>query len=331
MNANTPAALASALLLAGGLLLAPGCAGPGGGFGRSTSQADRYLQDAQELLDEGLSDAALATFALALEENPNLTVAYIETAKIHKDRGDYLEAEKNFDEAVRTDPNNFDGVYGRALMQHLTGRIGKAIRGYLLALGIDPNSFEANRDLSAAYLQAGSARQALPYALAATNLDPDAQAAWSNLAVTYSMLGRWDEAIRAYRLAAELGDLEDPVLLGLAEAHIRQGYYGRAINTLDRLLRRTRSATGQERMGYALFKLRRFEKALQAYDRSLMINADELSALNGKGASHMTLFIEGRYENPYHKVKAVEAWRKSLKINPDQPRIVDLLSRYGKK
>ena len=41
--------------------------------------------------------------------------------------------------------------------------------------------------------------------------------------------------------------------------------------------------------------------------------------------------IEGRYENPFHKVKGVEAWRKSLALKPDQPRIVDLLARYGSK
>ena len=298
---------------------------------RGQERADQYLADARELLEEGLSDAALATFGLALEENPDLTEAYLEVADIHKTRGDYRIAETNYDEAVRTDPNNFDGIYGSALMKHFTGRLAEAVRGYLLALSIEPDSFEANRDLSAAYLQAGSPQQALPYALAATNLDPDAQPAWSNLAVTYAMLGRWDDAILAYRLAAELGPLDDPVLLGLAEAHIRLGNYGRAINTLESLLRRGDSATGYERTGYANFKLRRFEKALNFYDRAIGVEPRNTAALNGKGAAHMTLFIEGKYENPYHKVKAVESWRESLRLAPEQPRIVDLLARYGRK
>lgn len=297
--------------------------------GASTST--EYLDEARQLVEQGMDDAALATLSLAIQENPRLTAAYLEIASIHQRRGDYGQAEERYDQAARIEPNNFDAQYGSALAKHLAGKLRAAVRVYLRALTLQPDSFDANRDLSAAYLQLGESAQALPYAMRSTRLDPDSQPAWSNLAVAFAMQGRWDGAIGAYRQAAELGDLDDPVLLGLAEAHIRMGNYGRAINTLDTLLRSEPTATAHERMGYANFKLRRFEQALRHYDAALNLDDEDLAALNGKGVCHVTLFIEGRYENPYHKVKGVEAWRKSLAISPGQPRIVDLLARYGQK
>ncbi|MEM9752141.1 MAG: tetratricopeptide repeat protein [Planctomycetota bacterium] len=319
--------LFAAVVLASPSLLT-GCASVGSA---KRERAQTYLDDAQRLLDEGLDDAALATLGLAVQENPRLTEAYLQIASIHKDRGDYLLAEEQYDTAVQVDPDNFDALYGGALVRQLGGKLQEAVGRYLRALTVEPQSFLANRDLSSAYLQLGEPRQALPYAIRSTRLDPDDQPAWSNLAVSYAMLGQWEGAINAYRMAAELGDLDDPVLLGLADAHIRMGNFGRAINTLDTLLRRNPSGVAHERMGYANFKLRRFEQALRHYDLAIEFDEQDVAALNGKGVSHITLFIEGRYENPFHKVKGVEAWRKSLALNPNQPRIVDLLARYGAK
>ncbi|MEM8782269.1 MAG: tetratricopeptide repeat protein [Planctomycetota bacterium] len=327
-----PAARFAYLLLTLAVAASPvcfvGCAMVGG---TQRQRAQTYLDDAQRLLEEGLDDAALATLGLAVEENPRLTEAYLQIASIHKDRGDYLLAEEQYDTAVRVDPDNFDALYGGALVRQLGGKLREAVGQYLKALMVDPQSFLANRDLSSAYLQLGEPRQALPYAIRSTRLDPDDQPAWSNLAVSYAMLGQWQGAIDAYRMAAELGELDDPVLLGLADAHIRIGNFGRAINTLDTLLRRNPSGVAHERMGYANFKLRRFELALRHYDSAIEFDDTDVAALNGKGVSHITLFIEGRYENPFHKVKGVEAWRSSLALNPNQPRIIDLLARYGVK
>ncbi len=320
------------LLATLGLVASPMLLGGCSSVSRSEKQrANTYLEDAQRLLDEGLDDAALATLGLAVQENPKLTEAYLQIASIHKKRGDYLLAVEQYDTAVAVEPNNFDALYGGALVRQLGGRLRESVNQYLKALTVRPQSFLANRDLSSAYLQLGEPRQALPYAIRSTRLDPDDQPAWSNLAVSYAMLGQWEGAINAYRMAAELGDLDDPVLLGLADAHINMGNFGRAINTLDTLLRRNPSGVAHERMGYANFKLRRFEQALRHYDLALAEDDTDVAALNGKGVSHITLFIEGRYENPFHKVKGVEAWRKSLALNPAQPRIVDLLARYGAK
>jgi len=291
---------------------------------------NQLLNEAEAHLDEGLTDSALAKFGLALEENPDLIEAQMGMGNIWRQRGDYTKAKLAFEAATEINPNDFDARYYLGHMQHLLGEVENAIRTYLQALAIDPDSHVANRDLAAAYLQTGKPGNALTYARKATELNPDSQESWSNLAACYSLLGEYESAVDAYRQAAELGPLAEPVLLGLADAHIRLGNYTRAINTLDALLRESPSSTAYERLGFAQFKMREFEKALRNFRRALKLDEDDTAALNGVGVCLMTLYIEGDRTNPYQRDQALDAWRDSLKVRPDQPRIVDLLYRYSK-
>jgi tetratricopeptide (TPR) repeat protein len=213
-------------------------------------------------------------------------------------------------------------------MSQMLGRLDEAITTYLKALAIDPRSFEANRDITAAYLQLGQMTLAVRYAERATELSPDSQESWTNLAAAYSLQGRYNESVNAYRQAAEQGSLNDRVLLGLANAHIRLGNYPRAINVLNSLIHREPSSTAYERLGYANFKQREFRQALKNFQMSLSLVENDTAALNGVGVCLMTLYIQGGRENLIQRNQAVGAWRKSVQLRPDQPRIVDLISRY---
>lgn len=313
------------LLLA--LLALPACHLEGG---RRDRAAEEKVAQARQLLEQGLTDEALAAFEEALAENPDLTDAQIGAAAIYEDRGNLTEARQRYEQAAETDPNNFTAHYKLGLMQQLLGDIRDAIRTYLEAVAIDPDNFAVNRDLAAAYLQLNRPAEALPYAERAVELDATSRQAWSNLAATYSFLGRYQDAVNTYRQAAELGDLADPVLLGLADAHIKLGNYQRAVNTLEVLIRRSPSSTAYERLGYANYKLRRFEDALDSFEKALESDPRDTAALNGVGVALMTLYIEGEREEAAMRDRAVDAWRKSLRIDRNQPRIIELLTRYGR-
>lgn len=307
-----------------------GCEVTQSGPTRQQQRAQQLMGDAERYLQEGKLDSALAAFGLALEENPQLTTAHMGMGNIYRERGDYELASRAYERATTLDPTNFDAHYYLGLMRQLVGKVQEAIQAYLQALAINPDSAEANRDLAAAYLQVGQTSEALPYAIRATQLNPEQQAAWCNLAATYSLLGQYEKAVDAYRQAAELGDLADPVMLGLADAHLRLDNHQRAINVLRQLLRRKESNVAYERLGYALFKMRDFDAALDNYRRALALDPNDTAALNGVGASLMTQYIQGGRERISQRDEAVRSWRRSLQIRPDQPRIVDLLARYTK-
>lgn len=290
--------------------------------------AKQHLNDAQEFLTQGLSDAALAAFGLALEENPRLIEAHMGIGDIYLNRNQPELAEKRFDIATRLDPSNFDAHYGLALAKQLLGKVQEAIRVYLRALTINPNSVEVNQNLAGAYLQLGRPESAIPYAERATTLDPESAAGWSNLAAANALMENYEQAIDAYRQAVELGEDQEPIVVGLADAHIKLGHFDRAMVVLESYLLSGPSAGAYERLGYAQFKMRRFEDSLASYQAALAIDENDTAALNGLGASLMTVYIKSSRRDKQLHQDAIDAWRKSVRLRADQPRIIDLISRY---
>ena len=190
----------------------------------------------------------------------------------------------------------------------------------------------ANRDLASAYLQEGKAGLALSYAKRATELDNDSFGAWANLGFVYSRTERFTEAIDAFRSASENASDDDdiqPVLVGLADAHIRLGNYTRATNTLNTIIATNPTSTAHERLGVCLFKQRLYEDALREFKKAVELDGEDTAALNGLGVAYMTLYIEGGRDNTYQRDQAMRAWSKSLDIKPGQRAIIALVSRYS--
>ena len=292
--------------------------------------ATRHLTQADRYLDHGLTDSALAEFGLALEKNPRLTEAHMGIGNIFRQRGNYERASRRYERVTEIEPENDEAHYYLGLTRQLMGKVQQAVQTYLRALSINPDNANANRELAAAYLQLGQAGQAIPYARRATELEANSQPAWSNLAAAYSLTGRYEQAVDAYRQALELGEAAPQLVLGLADAHVQLGNYARAINTLKPRVGPDASAAMFERLGYAHFKLRHFEKAMDRFQQALNRNNEHVAALNGLGVCLMTLYLEGDRQNASQRNRALQAWRKSVKLRPNQPRIVDLISRYSR-
>lgn len=303
-----------------------GCVGAGSQARIEASQ--KQLNKAQQLQRQGQLDEALEAFSLALEENPKLVEAYMGIGEIYRERGDFESASQSYRQATEISPNSFDAHFYHGLTLQLLGKIRDSVITYLRALAIEPESYEANLNVASAYLQLGRAADALPYAQRATELKPDQQAAWANLAAVFSLVGQYEQAVDAYRQAVELGELAEQILLGLANAHIHLKHYTRAINVLKSLNRQFPSATSYERQGYAQFKMRLFDEALASFRAALSIDRQDTASLNGLGVCLMTMFLQSGRTVPAQRDEALSAWRRSVQLRPEQPRIIDLLTRY---
>jgi Flp pilus assembly protein TadD len=62
----------------------------------------------------------------------------------------------------------------------------------------------------------------------------------------------------------------------------------------------------------------------------MALNPDDTATLNGLGACLMTLYIQDGRTNNAQRDEALNAWRKSIRLDPQQPRITDLLSRFSR-
>ncbi|MEO0514773.1 MAG: tetratricopeptide repeat protein [Planctomycetota bacterium] len=334
-----PTLLGCSAMLA--LLIPLGCAPAGSSRGDASSASsgnsarpidvspEARIRAGQILKDSGQLDAALNEFNRALEDNPRSVDAVLGIGSVEHAREQYEKARDTYRRAVGMDETRGDARYFLGLMQQVLGEIGEAITEYQKSLELDPDNPDTHRDLATAYLQVGRPDLSLPHAERAVELLPASQPAWCNLAVTYSILGRYDDSLTAYRTATEIGELDAPVLLGMGDTHLKLGNFPRAVNTLAELVRQFPSAVAHERLGYALFRVYDFDNSMLHYRRSLVYNPNETNALNGLGACLLTDYLQQR--NLRRKAKLHEAlatWRSSLRINPNQPQIVDLLTRY---
>ena len=285
-------------------------------------------QQGMAFMEEGLAGSALAAFEKALKSDPTYVPAHVGLGSVYQVYGDFELALRYFEQAIELDPSAYEPRYRYGWVKHLTGNLDEAIENYKKALIISPNHFEPNFQLGGAYLQKGRLTDALPYAKRATELNSTNQTAWANLATTYGALERYADAVNAYRQAIELGELSEHILMGLANAHIKLGHYPQAANALNSLIGRRPSVTAYRKIGYVNFKMRRFKEAAASFQEALARGGEEVTSLNGVGVSLMAHYLYGGRDEIDQRNLALQAWRRSLRLRPKQPFIIDLLTRY---
>lgn len=332
----TGAALGSACLLA-----LSGC-NSGAGRGQSGTRGDRasaaerskvgheHVATGEQAVRDGDLDRALDEFARALELNPDLTQAHMAMADIYRLKGDYTRAEARYGRSAQLEPKNFDAQYYHGLMLHLLDRLPDAIQAYLRAIGLRPDDFKANLNLATAYYQLDENAQALPYAIKAVELNPSDGPARVNLGAVYGALNRHSEAVNEYQQAAELMPLNAQLLLNLADSLSKLGRWQEMANALDKCVKLEASSTAWERLGFARFQLRQFDTAKRCFDESIKLDSSYYPALNGGGVSLLNDWIRGGRKDGALKDRGMSMLRKSLQINPDQPRILEIATRYGR-
>jgi len=85
--------------------------------------ADNYLSDADQFIEQGMMDSALAAFNLALEENPRLVEAHKGIGNIYRRRGDYERASRAYKQATIINPADYEAHYFLGLMKQLSGQL----------------------------------------------------------------------------------------------------------------------------------------------------------------------------------------------------------------
>ncbi len=312
------------------LLTLAGCVRQGASpIQQSKANAETYVIQGQQAIDDGQLSEAIALFEQAIAENPELANAYVGIADIYQVQGDHFAAEAAYGKAARLEPHHFKTQFNHGLMLQLLDRLTDAVRAYLRALSIDPDHHEANLNLATAYLQLDEPRQALPYARRAVQLVSSHGPSRVNLGAVYAAMGRHNDAVDEYQAAAELMDLTPTLLINLADSLGKAKRYQEMVNTLQQLIRLEPSALAYERLGSAFFHLRRRGDAQEAFEQAVTLDARHYPAYNGVGVCLLNKYLLSGRQDLESRRGALGALRKSVQIKRDQPKIIDLISRYG--
>ncbi len=294
-----------------------------------TEEQQQQLGEAQNARGRGDYEQALRLFREILAENPAAGDAYVGIGQVFLDRGDYASAEPALARAVRLEPRSFDAQYGHGLALQMLDRLVEAIRAYHLALTIRPASAEANQHLATTYLQLGQPQSALAFAQKAVELNPASGPARSTLGLVYTEVGRTADAIVEYQATIELMDVRPPLLMNFIGALVSAERYGEARDTAQWLVRIDPSVSGYERLGWCEFRLGDYDASLEAYRKAIELDPRHWQALNGVGCNCLNKWLLGERRDAALAREAQDAFRRSLTANPDQPKVIDLLQRYG--
>ncbi|MFM1803898.1 MAG: hypothetical protein RL136_777 [Planctomycetota bacterium] len=286
------------------------------GVARGATAADDY-------------DTALRLFRELLAENPTLAEAYTGIGEVHESRGELELAEPAYARAVSLDPGDFTAVSSHGRVLEALGRARDAVKAFQRALMIRPRDLDSNLAMSRLMIFTGQAESAVVFAERAARIDPENGAARLQLARAYLEAGRGGDAIREYEAACELVDPPADVMFALINAYARELRYQEAANAAEALTRTEPSAAAYERLGWTLFRLNRYRESDEAYRRAIELDPEYWPALNGAGINALNAWIQaGKPDNDARRYEARTMLQRSLRANPDQPKLTALLLKY---
>lgn len=294
------------------------------------TREEQSIARAVELYASGDLESALRELERAIAINPRFTRAYIESGDIYMELAEYEKAERQFAAAVRNEPRNYLAQYRHASVLHKLGSLEESKRAYLRALSIRPSAYDANLGLSIVLLETGTAEQAVSYAQRAVRADPPSGRARMHLGNVYAAMDQHEEAIVEYQQAADM--MEAPgtgLLLNMADSLNQLQRYAEMVGVLEQLVLIEPDSVAYERLGSGYFRLRRYEEALTAFNSSVDLDPNHYPGLNGIAVCELNNYLWNGKTDGSARERAVDAMRRSLRIERQQPKIVELLRRYS--
>lgn len=288
------------------------------------------LTEARTAAEQDDYDTALRIFRDLLQENPTLADAYTGMAGVLEEQGDLRQAEPAYARAVALKPEDFEANAGHGRVLESLGRVKDAIRAFQRALVIRPRDLDSNTAMSRLLLEVGQLDGAIAFAERAVEVSPQDGNAHLALGRAYMKAGRGADGIREYETATELIEPPEDVILTLINAYAAEKRYREAANAAEALTRTTPSAAAYERLGWALFRLNEFDASAAAYRKSIEVDPGYWPALNGVGVNALNGWIRGgRRDDDPLRFEARTMLQRSLKSNPEQPKVVALLQKYS--
>jgi tetratricopeptide (TPR) repeat protein len=222
------AALAS-VLVAG--LMMPGFAAPAG-----AQQGPDWQACSGRDLDAKISGCTRIIDRGSREPVKKRAAAYGNRGFAFRQKGDYDQAIRDFDEAVRLNPKDAVVYYDRGVAYGRKGEVDREISDYDEAIRLDPRFAYAYNNRGVAYRQKGNYDGAMRDYNQAIRLDPKFALAYYNRGVAFRQKGDHDRAILDYDQAILLNPKYAAAYNNRGIAHFHMGNAERARSDLRKVL-----------------------------------------------------------------------------------------------
>ena len=280
-------------------------------------------------LKSGDVKAAEVQLKNAIKENPELRMPHIKLSEIYRQRNDFEQAVPHMEAISKLDPYNQQNMYFLGLGYQLLGRLQDSALAYLRALKLDVVDPKSTVNLGLVYYSLGQIDPSIFYLQRATELDKSNPRAWSNLGVALDGKGDLPQAESAYRRAIELEPKNATTLSNLTNNLLDQNRPEDAAAAALELTERAPSPAAFRVLATTLTRAKKWSQAQAAFDRALTGNPRDFQTLEAMGDMNIARYVDGLELDDALRQQAVEQYRASLALKPDQPKLAEKLKKYA--
>jgi tetratricopeptide (TPR) repeat protein len=222
-----------------------------------------------------------------LRYNPGSALVHSSLGSVYLQQARFAEAKKEFDEALRINPDDASAYNNLGLLQQRAGPMSEkpdaAIEHFRSSLQIEPNDPEVHYNFANTLVQAGHLPEAMEQYEQALKLKPDFAEAHYSLGNALVQSGRLAEAAIQYEEAINLKPDYGDAHANLGNARLQLGQIPQAIDQYEQALKITPSDVDvRNTLGLVLMQTGRLPEAETQFEAILRIdpqNATALSAL----------------------------------------------------
>ncbi|MFH0797625.1 MAG: tetratricopeptide repeat protein [Candidatus Omnitrophota bacterium] len=172
-----------------------------------------------------------------------------------------------------------------------------------------PNKTRPAYNLGVTYAALGRYQEAIDAYKQAIRIKPDYAEAHYNLGVAYFKLGRCQEAIDAYKQAIRLKPDDAPEYNNLGNVYARVDRYPEAIDAYKQAIRiKPDFAETRYNLGNVYDRVGRYPEAIDAYKQAIRLKPDDAPTYNNLGNVYARV---GRYP------ETIDAYKQAICIKPD--------------
>jgi tetratricopeptide (TPR) repeat protein len=291
---------------------------------------------AQNLLNDGQSDAALEQYKVIADANPEDAQTYVRIAEIYRKQGKFDLALENLKKAESMVQDSFEVPYNIAAIYQAQGRYDEAIpilRNLLKksekADGKYSNGEKSNRAvflerLGTIYRDQGNYQAAVePFReIIALGGDDNIERGYQQIIDTWREAKEWQKATDAAQEAVQKQPNSRDLKMVLAAQQADMGQADKALSDVRAMLKNDKSAEDRQvyiTLAQMYTRLRRFNEAEQALDK-----AEQLSSKPDD--KEYVWFLRGStYERDKHYPEAEAQFKKVIASDPDHASALNYL------
>ncbi|WP_202079989.1 tetratricopeptide repeat protein [Caldalkalibacillus salinus] len=257
--------------------------------------------------------------AITSYEKGHVMSTYSKLADCYAHIGEFERALDYYKKAVTSEKENVDLVFGYGFVAYHLEEWRLAIDKFKRVLELDPHYTSVYPLLVEALVKTGESQDALNYIQEGIKYDQTNPYLYYLKGQAQLKDQHWAEAKESFLKALSLDDVHQPSLEQLIDMAENEEDWETAVAYLQRMMEHAPGNSGLHlRLAKVYEEMEAFQEAQQSYEQAYELDPENIEVLNQYG---YLLRDEGKLE------EAIRLWRQSLKLDPDQWEIEELIQR----